>query len=168
MVRSILVLGEPFGAHDGGDDGVAEDHLNGRGGDGGEAEGAELPLKRQMHVHVAEGREGVGLDGGDGEEGGGLGAGAGDEAEELVGGSGFGDEDEEVAGEEGADVAVEGVDGGEVGGAGEAEGGEGLGELVGHEPGLADAGEEDGGGGGEEALGERLRLGQIQIVEEMV
>lgn len=45
-----------------------------------------------------------------------------------------------------ADVAVEGVEGREKGGA-DGEGDEGLGDLLGDEAGLADAGEEDGAGG---------------------
>lgn len=168
MIGRVLLLGQPLGAHDGGHNRVTEHHLNGCGRDGGQTERAQLPLQRQMNVHVADSREGIALDGGDGDERGTLGSGAGDEVEEFVGGSGFGDEDEEIAGEEGADVAVEGVDRGEVGGAGEAEGSEGLGELVGHETGLADAREKDGRWGGEEALGKGLGLGQIETVEEMV
>lgn len=62
---------------------------------------------------------------------------------------------------------MEGVDGGEECGA-DAERDEGLGDLVGDEAGLADAGEEDGAGGGEEGARESKGLGEGEILEEVV
>lgn len=167
MICGVLLLGEVPGAHERDGDGVAEDHLNGGGGHRSQIEGAELPLQRQMHLHVADGGQGIPLDGCDGDEEGALGLGARDEAEELFGVAGLAEEDEDVAGGENADVAVEGVDGGEEAGA-DAEGDEGLGDLVGHEAGLADAGEEDGAGGLEEGAGECEGLGEVQVLEEEV
>ena len=106
-----------------------------------------------MHVHVTNGSERIALNRGEGDQVRAFSANARDEAEELVGIAGLAEEDDDVGGGENADVAVEGVDGGEEGGA-DAEGDEGLGDLVGDEAGLADAGEEDGAGGREEGASE--------------
>lgn len=64
-----------------------------------------------MHVHITNSSERIPWNGGKRDEEGSSGLGAGDEAEKLLGGAGFAEEDEDVAGGEGADVAVEGVEG---------------------------------------------------------
>lgn len=56
MVGSVLVLGEIPRGHERDGNGVAENHLYGGGSDRSEVEGAELPLERQMHGHVANRR----------------------------------------------------------------------------------------------------------------
>lgn len=66
-----------------------------------------------------------------------------------------------------ANVAVEGVERREKGGA-DGERDEGLGDLLGDEAGLADAGEEDGAGGVQEGLGEGQGLGEVEVLEEVV
>ena len=77
VVRGVLVLGEVAGLHEGDGDGVAEEHLDGGGGDGGEVEGAELALEGEVDAHVAGGGQGAAVGGGEGDEVGALGAGAG-------------------------------------------------------------------------------------------
>ncbi|KAM1412505.1 hypothetical protein ACFXTO_025224 [Malus domestica] len=137
-IGGVLFFGETFGAHERDRDGVAEDHLDGGGGDRSQIEGAEFSLHWQMHVHVAERGKGIAVNGGDGDEKGVFGLGAGDEAEELLGGAGLAEDDQNVDFGEGVDVVVEGVERGEKAGA-DAEGDEDLGDLVGDEAGLADA-----------------------------
>ena len=153
MIRSVLFLGQVPRRHERNSDGITENHLDRRGSDRSEIEGAQFSLQRQMHVHVTNGSERIALNRGEGDQVRAFSANARDEAEELVGVAGLAEEDDDVGGGENADVAVEGVDGGEEGGA-DAEGDEGLGDLVGDEAGLADAGEEDGAGGGEEGASE--------------
>jgi len=97
VISGVLRLSEFLGPHNGSNGGVPGDHLDGNEGDRDEAIGA------------AKDGEGVADDGGD-EEVTALGAGTGDKVEELVRGSELGDDDD-VAGYDGADVAVEGVDG---------------------------------------------------------
>lgn len=167
VIAGVLLLGQIPGLHERDRDGVAENHLNGGGGDRSQIEGAELPLEGQVHVHVANGGEGIAVDGGDRDQISPLGLGAGDEPEELVGVAGLAKEDEDIARGENANVAVEGVDGGEEGG-GDGEGDESLGDLAGDEAGLADAGEEDGAAGVEEGAGEGKGLGEVEVAEEEV
>jgi hypothetical protein len=116
VIGGVLVLGEASRLHDGGNNGVPEHHLYDGGGDGGEAEGAHLPLQRQVHVEVAGGKERAvrtGRGGGEGHEVGALHTRARSEREQLVGRAGLGERDEDVRGEQRADVAVKRVDGGE-------------------------------------------------------
>jgi hypothetical protein len=171
VIGGVLVLGEASRLHDGGDNGVTEHHLYGGGGDGGEAEGAHLPLQRQVHVEVAGGSEravGAGRGGCEGYEVGALGARAGREREQLVGRAGLGEQYEDVPGEQRADVAVERVDGGEEPGPRETQRRQRLRDLVGHDARLADAREEDGPRRVDELLRERRRLRHVEAVEEVV
>lgn len=167
VVSGVLVLGEIPSSHEGDGDGVAKHHLNRGGGNRSEVERTELALEREVDMHIAEGGEGGGEDGGEGDEASAFGSGAWDQSEELVGGAGFAEEDEDVAVGEDADVAVEGVEGVEEGGA-DAEGDEGLGDFVGDEAGFADAGEEDGARRVEEGAGEGEGLGVVDVGEEVV
>ena len=171
MVGGVLVPGEPARLHDGGDDGVPEHHLDGGGGDGREAEGADLPLQRQVHIEVAGGGEravGPRRRRGERDEVGALGARAGREREQLVGGAGLGEQHEDVPREERADVAVERVDGGQEACPREAQRRQRLRDLPRHDAGLADAREEDGPGRVEQRLRERRRLRHVEAVEEVV
>lgn len=152
MVRRVLLLRQLPRRHHRHRHRIPKNHLYRRRRHWREIERAELPLQRQMDIHITDSGEQALLRRRDGDEISALGPRAGDEAEELVGVAGLAEEDEEVGGREDADVAVEGVDGGEEGGA-NAKGDEGLGDLLGDESGLADAGEEDGAGGVEEGLG---------------
>lgn len=45
VIGGVLFLGEIFGAHERDCNGVAEDHLNGGGGDRSQIEGAELSFQ---------------------------------------------------------------------------------------------------------------------------
>jgi hypothetical protein len=171
VVGGVLVPGESARLHYGSDDGVPEHHLDGGGGDGREAEGAYLPLQRQVHVEVAGGGEravGPRRRRGERDEVGALGARAGREREQLVGGAGLGEQHEHVPGEERADVAVERVDGGQEAGPREAQRRQRLRDLPRHDAGLADAREEDGPGRVEQRLRERRRLRHVEAVEEVV
>lgn len=170
VIGGVSLLTQIPGAHQGDGDGIPENHLDRGRGDGGEVERAQLPLQRQIHVHVATALQQVLLGGRDGDQERAFRAGAGHQPQELLGVARFAEEDEDVAVGEDADVAVEGVDGGQEAGA-DAEGDEGLGDLVGDEAGLADAGEEDGAAGAgfeEEGLGEAEGLGEVEVVEEEV
>ena len=120
-----------------------------------------------MHVHIADGSERISLDGGEGDKVGALGAHARYEAEELFGVAGLAEQNDDVARGENANVAVEGIDRGEERRA-NAEGDEGLRDLVGDEAGFADAGEEDGSGGGEEGVSEGQGLWEGEVLEEEV
>jgi hypothetical protein len=171
VIGGVLVLGEASRLHDGGNNGVPEHHLYGGGGDGGEAEGAHLPLQRQVHVEVAGGGERAvhtGRGGGEGYEVGALSARAGREREQLVGRAGLGEQDEDVPGEQRADVAVQRVDGGEEAGPRDAQRRQRLRGLARHDPRLADAREEDGPRRVDERLRERRRLRHVEAVEEVV
>ncbi|KAK8640233.1 hypothetical protein V6N13_007992 [Hibiscus sabdariffa] len=83
-----------------------------------------------------------------------LGSSTGDEMQEFFGGAGFREEDEDVGRGECANVAVEGIERGEEGGA-DAERNQGLGDLIGDEPRFFDAREENGAAGMKEGFGER-------------
>lgn len=153
MVRSVLVAAEILGDHQRNRHGVSEHHLDSGGGDGGQIEGAQFSLERQMHVEIANGHQGIGANRGDADEKHALSLGAGDEAHELVGVAALAEHDEQIPGGENADVAVERVERGEEGGL-DAERDERLGDLLGDEAGLADAGEENGALSIEEGVGE--------------
>lgn len=167
MIGGVFLFGQITRTHQRNGHRIPKNHLDRSGGHRREIKGAQLALERQIDIHIAEPSEHIAVDGGDRDEIGALGPSAGNEAEKLVGVAGLAEEDEEVGGGQNADVAVEGVEGGEEGGA-EAEGDEGLGDLAGDEAGLADAGEEDGAGGIEEGEGEGEGLGEVEIVEEEV
>ena len=53
MVHRVLVLGQVLGLHQSDGHGVAKEHLDGRAGDGGQVEGAQLTLEREVNREVA-------------------------------------------------------------------------------------------------------------------
>ncbi len=89
MIGGVLIPRQVSRGHQRNGHGVAENHLDRRGSDRREIEGAQFPLERQMHVHIADGSERISLDGGEGDKVGALGAHARYEAEELFGVAGL-------------------------------------------------------------------------------
>lgn len=148
---------------------VAENHLNRGRSHRRQIERAQLPLQRQMHVQVTHSPQQIVLGRGHRDQVRPFRLGAGSQLEQLLRVSGLAEEDNGVGrtAAENADVAVQGVDRGEEGGA-NAEGDEGLGDLLGDEARLADAGEEDGALDFEKGLGEYEGLVEIKVMEEEV
>ena len=167
MVGRVLVPGQIPRHHERDRHRVPKHHLDCRRRDRRQIKRAQLPLQRQMHVHITRGGKRVALHRGHRHEVDALGPRAWHEAEELFGGARLAEQNEDVAGGEGANVSVERVDGGEEGGA-DAEGDERLGDLVSDEAGLSNAGEENGTGGREKGARECQGLGEREILEEEV
>lgn len=167
MVGGVDLPCQVPGPHEGNGDRIPKNHLDGGGGDRGEVERAQFPLEGEEDAKIAALVEKATLRGGNGDKHCAAVAGEGGQAEELLGRARFAEQDEDVPGGEGADVAVESVEGGQEGGR-DAEGDEGGGDLAGDEAGLANAGEEDGAGGGKECAGEGKDMGEVEVSEEVV
>jgi hypothetical protein len=97
VIGGVLIPGQVSRGHESDCHGVAEHHLCRRGSDRREIEGAQFPLERQMHVHIADGSESIVLDGGKGDEVHALGAYARNEAEKLFGVAGLAEQNDDVA-----------------------------------------------------------------------
>lgn len=117
MIGRVLLLSQVPSSHKRNSHGVAKYHLDRSGSDRRQIEGTQLPLQRQMHIHVASVGQGIVRNGGNRNEINPLGSGTGKETKEFFSRAGFRKEDENVGGGECANVAVESVERGEERGA---------------------------------------------------
>ncbi len=113
MIGGVLIPGQVSRGHESDCHDVAEHHLCCRGSDRREIEGAQFPLKRQMHVHIVDSSESIALDGGKGDEVHVLGAYARNEAEKLFSVVGLAEQNGGGVRAKNANVPMECVESGE-------------------------------------------------------
>ena len=113
MIGGVLIPRQVSRGHQRNGHGVAENHLDRRGSDRREIEGAQFPLERQMHVHIADNSESIALDGGKGDEVHTFGAYSRNEAEKLFSVVALTEQNDNITRGENANVAVEHVKRGE-------------------------------------------------------
>ena len=113
MIGGVLILGQVSRGHESDCHGVAEHHLCCCGSDRHKIKGAQFPLERKMHVHIANGSESIALDGGKGDEVHVLGAYARNEAKKLFSVAGLAEQNDGVVRVENANVLVQCVERGE-------------------------------------------------------
>ena len=113
VIGEVLIPGQVSRSHENNCHSVAENHLCRRESDHREIEGAQFPLERQMHVHIADNSESIALDGGKGDEVHTFGAYSRNKAEKLFSVVTLTEQNDNITRGENANVAVEHVKRGE-------------------------------------------------------
>lgn len=167
MISCILFFGQIPSAHHSNRHCVPKHHLNGRRRNWRQIKRTQLPLNRQMHIHITNIRKRITLNRRHRHQIRTLSLGARDDSQQLLRVSALTKQNQNVLIVQDPDIAVKGVDRVEKTGL-DTERDQCLGDFVGDESGLADTCEKDCAPTFEEGLGERQSLRQGKMSKEVV